>query len=107
MSEASIRFGQIVLAKSGVQTPDAPLPVAILTYSLREERETMDWVHKENSGWREAASIVEANAVALGEFLELGGATVRALGGSERSVAISRAGPESSLTRLLPDRLPQ
>jgi putative nucleotidyltransferase with HDIG domain len=95
------------------------MPVATLTYSLHEERDTMDWVHQEiQNGAR--IPMVEADAVvrslsiamhaeramvlpllqlkefdqyttthamnvsvlamALGEYLELGGATVRALG---------------------------
>ncbi len=95
------------------------MPVATLSYTLREERETMDWVHQEIQNGAKIP-MVEADAVvrslsiamhaeqamvlpllqlkefdqyttthsmnvsvlamALGEYLELGGATVRALG---------------------------
>jgi putative nucleotidyltransferase with HDIG domain len=114
-----IRFGQITVGEELAPTKQAQLAVAALTYSLREERETIDWLHQEvQSGAK--LPIVEADAVvrslsiamhaeqamvlpllqlkefdqyttthsmnvavlamALGEFLELGGATVRALG---------------------------
>jgi putative nucleotidyltransferase with HDIG domain len=119
MGESSIRYGQVTLGQSQVTRLEPAMPVATLTYSLREERETMDWVHQEiQSGAR--IPMVEADAVvrslsiamhaeqamvlpllqlkefdqyttthsmnvsvlamALGEYLELGGATVRALG---------------------------
>jgi putative nucleotidyltransferase with HDIG domain len=119
MGESSIRYGQVTLGQGQVVQLEAALPVATLTYSLREERDTMDWVHKEiQNGAR--IPMVEADAVvrslsiamhaeqamvlpllqlkefdqyttthsmnvsvlamALGEYLELGGATVRALG---------------------------
>ena len=122
MGESPIRYGQVTLGRS--QSPleilrlEPTLPAAV-TYSLREERETMDWVHNEiqNGG---KIPMVEADAVvrslsiamhaeqamvlpllplkefdqyttthsmnvsvlamALGEYLELGGQTVRALG---------------------------
>jgi putative nucleotidyltransferase with HDIG domain len=117
--ESSIRFGQLTLGQSQAPRQEARLPVVTLHYSLREERETVDWLHQEvQSGAK--LPIVEADAVvrslslamhaeqamvlpllelkefdqyttthsmnvsvlamALGEFLELGGATVRALG---------------------------
>ena len=119
MGESSIRYGQVTLGQGPFVQLEAALPVAALTYSLREERDTMDWVHKEiQNGAR--IPMVEADAVvrslsiamhaeqamvlpllqlkefdqyttthsmnvsvlamALGEYLELGGATVRALG---------------------------
>lgn len=119
MGESSIRFGQIALAEGLAKRVEVPLPVATMTYTLREERETIDWMH---STIREGSKLpmIEADAVvrslsiamhaeqamvlpllqlkdfdqyttthsmnvsvlamALGEFLELGGATVRALG---------------------------
>jgi putative nucleotidyltransferase with HDIG domain len=119
MGECPIRFGQVTLGQDGAKTQEAQLPVAALTYSLHEERETIEWLHQEiQSGAK--LPIVEADAVvrslsiamhaeqamllpllqlkefdqyttthsmnvsvlamALGEHLELGGATVRALG---------------------------
>jgi putative nucleotidyltransferase with HDIG domain len=119
MGESSIRYGQVTLGQSHVLRLEPAMAVAALTYSLREERDTMDWVHKEiQNGAR--IPMVEADAVvrslsiamhaeqamvlpllqlkefdqyttthsmnvavlamALGEYLELGGATVRALG---------------------------
>jgi putative nucleotidyltransferase with HDIG domain len=119
MGESAIRFGQITVGESLGAIKHTQLPIAALSYSLREERETMDWLHQEiQSGAR--LPMVEADAVvrslsiamhaeqamvlpllhlkefdqyttthsmnvavlamALGEFLELGGATVRALG---------------------------
>jgi putative nucleotidyltransferase with HDIG domain len=118
MGESPIRFGLVTLAE-GQTGRTEPARVATLTYTLREERETMDWVHQEiQNGAR--IPMVEADAVvrsltvamhaeqamvlpllqlkefdqyttthsmnvsvlamALGEYLELGGATVRALG---------------------------
>lgn len=114
-----IRFGQVTLGQSAGQTKEAQLPVVTLSYSLREEQETVDWMHHEvQTGAK--LPIVEADAVvrslsiamhaeqamvlpllqlkefdqyttthsmnvavlamALGEYLELGGTTVRALG---------------------------
>jgi putative nucleotidyltransferase with HDIG domain len=120
MGESSIRFGQVTLGEPGSSRPqDAHLPTATLTYTLREERDTIEWLHQQiQAGGK--LPIVEADAVvrslsiamhaehamvlpllqlkefdqyttthsmnvsvlamALGEFLELGGATVRALG---------------------------
>jgi putative nucleotidyltransferase with HDIG domain len=119
MGESTIKFGQVALAEGFKRRISAPLPVAALTYTLREERETIDWMHQEI---REGSKlpIVEADAVvrslsiamhaeramvlpllqlkqfdqyttthsmnvsvlamAMGEFLELGATTVRALG---------------------------
>lgn len=118
MGESAIRFGQVALAEGQTVRPE-PARVATLSYTLREERETMEWVHQEI---QKGAKIpmVEADAVvrslsiamhaeqamvlpllqlkefdqyttthsmnvsvlamALGEYLDLGGATVRALG---------------------------
>lgn len=120
MGVSPIRFGQVSLgSEERAQPEEAHLPVATLSYSLHEERDTMDWLHQEiQSGAR--LPLVEADAVvrslsiamhaeqamvlpllqlkefdqyttthsmnvsvlamALGEYLELGGATVRALG---------------------------
>jgi putative nucleotidyltransferase with HDIG domain len=120
MGESPIRFGQVILGgEERPQPQEARLPVATLSYSLHEERDTIDWLHREIQGGSKLP-IVEADAVvrslsiamhaeqamvlpllqlkefdqyttthsmnvsvlamALGEFLELGGATVRALG---------------------------
>ncbi|HEY5939544.1 MAG TPA: HD domain-containing phosphohydrolase [Gemmatimonadales bacterium] len=123
MGESPIRYGQVTLGRD--QGPieilrlEPALPVATMTYSLREERATMDWVHNEiQKGGK--IPMVEADAVvrslsiamhaeramvlpllqlkefdqyttthsmnvsvlamALGEYLDLGGTTVRALG---------------------------
>jgi putative nucleotidyltransferase with HDIG domain len=119
MGESSIRYGQVTLGQSQVLRLEPVMPIAAMTYSLREERDTMDWVHQEiQKGAR--IPMVEADAVvrslsiamhaeqamvlpllqlkefdqyttthsmnvsvlamALGEYLELGGPTVRALG---------------------------
>jgi putative nucleotidyltransferase with HDIG domain len=118
MGESAIRFGLVTLAEGQAARTD-PIRVATLSYSLREERETMDWVHREIQNGAKIP-MVEADAVvrslsiamhaeqamvlpllqlkefdqyttthsmnvsvlamALGEYLELGGATVRALG---------------------------
>ncbi|HEV7367169.1 MAG TPA: HD domain-containing phosphohydrolase [Gemmatimonadales bacterium] len=119
MGESPIRFGQVTLGQGGAKTQEAQLPMATLSYSLHEERDTIEWMHQEvQSGAK--LPIVEADAVvrslsiamhaeqamvlpllqlkefdqyttthsmnvsvlamALGEHLELGGATVRALG---------------------------
>jgi putative nucleotidyltransferase with HDIG domain len=119
MGASAIRVGQITVGDTMAPTTEAKLAVAALTYSLREERETVEWLHQEvQSGAK--VPIVEADAVvrslsiamhadqamllpllqlkefdqyttthsmnvavlamALGEYLELGAATVRALG---------------------------
>ncbi len=118
MGESVIRFGLVALAE-GQTVRTEPARVATLTYTLHEERETMDWVHQEIQNGAKIP-MVEADAVvrslslamhaeqamvlpllqlkefdqyttthsmnvsvlamALGEYLELGGATVRALG---------------------------
>jgi putative nucleotidyltransferase with HDIG domain len=120
MGESEIRFGLVTLGTvPQARTTEGQLPVVTLSYSLREEKETVDWLHQEiQSGAK--LPMVEADAVvrslsiamhaeqamvlpllelkefdqyttthsmnvsvlamALGEFLELGGATVRALG---------------------------
>jgi len=119
MGESAIKFGQIALAEGFKKRISAPLPVASLTYELREERETIEWMHQEI---RQGSKLpmVEADAVvrslsiamhaeqamvlpllqlkqfdqyttthsmnvsvlamAMGEFLDLGAPTVRALG---------------------------
>lgn len=123
MGESPIRYGQVSLGQG--QPPleilrlEPARPVAGMSYSLREERETMEWVHNEIQNGAKIP-LVEADAVvrslsiamhaqqamvlpllrlkefdqyttthsmnvsvlamALGEYLELGGQTVRALG---------------------------
>jgi putative nucleotidyltransferase with HDIG domain len=119
MGDSSIMFGQVALADGFKKRISAPLPIATLSYTLREERETIDWMHQEI---RQGSKLpmVEADAVvrslsiamhaeqamvlpllqlkdfdqyttthsmnvsvlamAMGEFLELGAATVRGLG---------------------------
>jgi putative nucleotidyltransferase with HDIG domain len=119
MGDSPIRFGQVTLSHAQELPKEAQLPVVTLRYSLKEERETVDWLHQEIQGGAKLP-IVEADAVvrslsiamhaeqamvlpllqlkefdqyttthsmnvavlamALGEFLELGGTTVRALG---------------------------
>jgi putative nucleotidyltransferase with HDIG domain len=119
MGESPIRYGQVTVGENLGAANQTQLPVAALMYSLREERDTIDWLHQEVQGGAKLP-IVEADAVvrslsiamhadqamilpllqlkefdqyttthsmnvavlamALGEFLELGGATVRALG---------------------------
>ena len=119
MGGSAIKFGLVTLGNTQARPREAQLPVVSLTYSLREEQETVDWLHHEIQGGAKLP-IVEADAVvrslsiamhaeqamvlpllqlkefdqyttthsmnvsvlamALGEFLELGGATVRALG---------------------------
>ena len=119
LGESPIRFGQVTLGAPQAPLKEAHLPIATLTYSLQEERETIAWLHQEI---QEGAKLpmVEADAVvrslsiamhadqamvlpllqlkefdqyttthsmnvavlamALGEYLEVDGATVRALG---------------------------
>jgi len=119
MGHSGIRFGLVTLNASHARPVEAQLPVVTLNYSLREEKDTVEWMHHEIQGGSKLP-IVEADAVvrslsiamhaeqamvlpllqlkefdqyttthsmnvavlamALGEFLELGGATVRALG---------------------------
>jgi putative nucleotidyltransferase with HDIG domain len=119
MGNSGIRFGLVTLGTTPTRPVEAQLPVVTLSYSLREEKETVEWLHQEIRGGAKLP-IVEADAVvrslsiamhaeqamvlpllqlkefdqyttthsmnvavlamALGEFLELGGATVRALG---------------------------
>ncbi len=119
VGDSPIRFGQVSVESTQKPRPESPLPVVTLTYSLREEREAVEWLHREiQSGAK--LPLVEADAVvrslsiamhaeqamvlpllqlkefdqyttthsmnvavlamALAEFLELGGASVRALG---------------------------
>jgi putative nucleotidyltransferase with HDIG domain len=119
MGDSPVRFGQVTLGQNPVKTEEARLPAATLSYSLHEERDTVEWLHHEIQGGAKLP-VVEADAVvrslsiamhaehamvlpllqlkefdqyttthsmnvsvlamALGEYLELGGATVRALG---------------------------
>jgi putative nucleotidyltransferase with HDIG domain len=119
MGESGIKFGLVMLGSGRARPVEAQLPVVTLSYSLLEEKETVDWLHQEVQGGARLP-IVEADAVvrslsiamhaeqamvlpllelkefdqyttthsmnvavlamALAEFLELGGATVRALG---------------------------
>ena len=118
MGESSIRFGQVAL-NEGQTARGEPARVATLSYTLREEREAIEWVHQEIQKGSKIP-MVEADAVvrslsiamhaeqamvlpllqlkefdqyttthsmnvsvlamALGEYLELGGPTVRDLG---------------------------
>jgi putative nucleotidyltransferase with HDIG domain len=119
MGQSSIRFGLVTLADDGGKRRGQAPAIATLTYSLHEERETMDWVHQEiRAGAKlpmiEADAVVRSLsiamhaeqamvlpllqlkdfdqyttthsmnvsvlAMALGEYLELGGPVVRALG---------------------------
>lgn len=119
MGESSIRFGQVSLTEGQSVARAEPSRVATLNYTLREERETIEWVHQEiQNGSRipmiEADAVVRSLsiamhaeqamvlpllqlkefdqyttthsmnvsvlAMALGEHLDLGGPTVRALG---------------------------
>jgi putative nucleotidyltransferase with HDIG domain len=119
MGASPIRYGQITIGENLGAANQTQLPVAALIYSLREERDTIDWLHQEvQSGAKlpiiEADAVVRSLSIAmhadqamilpllqlkefdqyttthsmnvavlamgLGEFLELGGATVRALG---------------------------
>src|SRR5919112_1343030 len=119
MGQSGIRFGLVTLGTTHSRPAEGQLPVVTLSYSLREEKETIDWLHQEIQGGAKLP-IVEADAVvrslsiamhaeqamvlpllqlkefdqyttthsmnvavlamALGEYLELGGTTVRALG---------------------------
>jgi putative nucleotidyltransferase with HDIG domain len=119
MGDSAIQFGLVTLGSTPARPTEAQLPVVTLSYSLLEEKETVEWLHREIQGGAKLP-IVEADAVvrslsiamhaeqamvlpllelkefdqyttthsmnvavlamALGEFLELGGATVRALG---------------------------
>jgi putative nucleotidyltransferase with HDIG domain len=119
MGESGIRFGVVTVGNTQPGPTEAHLPVVTLSYSLHEEKETVEWLHQEIQGGAKLP-IVEADAVvrslsiamhaeqamvlpllqlkefdqyttthsmnvavlamALGEFLELGGSTVRALG---------------------------
>jgi putative nucleotidyltransferase with HDIG domain len=119
MGESAIKFGQVALAEGFKKRISAPFKVASLTYTLREERDTIDWMHEEiRLGSKlpmvEAEAVVRSLsiamhaeraivlpllqlkefdqyttthsmnvsvlAMAMGEFLELGAATIRALG---------------------------
>jgi putative nucleotidyltransferase with HDIG domain len=119
MGDSSIKFGEVTLSQQQTAPKVAQLPMATLTYTLHEERDTVDWLHQEIQHGAKLP-MVEADAVvrslsiamhaeqamvlpllqlkefdqyttthsmnvavlamALGEYLELGGATVRALG---------------------------
>ena len=119
MGDSPIQFGQVTLGQAQELAKQTQLSVVTLRYSLKEERETVDWLHQEIQGGAKLP-LVEADAVvrslsiamhaeqamvlpllqlkefdqyttthsmnvavlamALGEFLELGRATVRALG---------------------------
>jgi putative nucleotidyltransferase with HDIG domain len=62
MGDSAIRFGQIALAEGFPRRLESPLAVATLTYTLREERETIDWMHQEIRGGSKLP-MVEAEAV--------------------------------------------
>jgi HD-GYP domain-containing protein (c-di-GMP phosphodiesterase class II) len=58
-----IRFGRVRLEeRDGEAVPEAPLPVATLTYSLREERDATSWVHQE-VGTGKSVPLLEAYGV--------------------------------------------
>jgi HD-GYP domain-containing protein (c-di-GMP phosphodiesterase class II) len=119
MGESAIKFGQVALAEGFKKRISAPFKMASLTYTLREERDTIDWMHEEiRQGSKlpmvEAEAVVRSLsiamhaeqaivlpllqlkefdqyttthsmnvsvlAMAMGEFLELEAATIRALG---------------------------
>jgi putative nucleotidyltransferase with HDIG domain len=124
MGESPIRYGQVTLGQDHqeelqVLRLEPAMPWETVSYTLREERDTIDWVHKEiQNGAKipmvEAEAVVRSLsiamhaeqamvlpllqlkefdqyttthsmnvsvlAMALGEYLDLGGATVRALG---------------------------
>jgi putative nucleotidyltransferase with HDIG domain len=66
-----IRFGRVRVDDAGRRTADAPpLPVATLTYSLREEREAVSWMHSEVSDGKsipllEAYGVVRSLSLAM------------------------------------------
>jgi putative nucleotidyltransferase with HDIG domain len=66
-----IRFGRVRLDAGGHEARRAPsLPVATLTYSLREEREAVSWVHEEVSAGHsipllEAYGVVRSLSLAM------------------------------------------
>jgi putative nucleotidyltransferase with HDIG domain len=66
MGESSIRYGQVTLSQGQGQSEilrlEPAMPVATVTYTLREERDTMDWVHKEIQNGAKIP-MVEADAV--------------------------------------------
>jgi len=62
MGESAIRFGQVALAEGLRKRTSTPLDVATLTYTLREERETVDWMHQEIRE-RSMVPMIEADAV--------------------------------------------
>ena len=58
-----IRYGRVRLdEREGESVPDHPLPVATLTYSLREERDAVRWVHQE-VGAGKSVPLLEAYGV--------------------------------------------
>jgi hypothetical protein len=62
VGDSAIRFGQVSVGSAQKPLEESQLPVVTLTYSLREERETVDWVHQEiQSGAK--LPLVEADAV--------------------------------------------
>jgi putative nucleotidyltransferase with HDIG domain len=66
-----LRFGRVRLDAGGRETGPAPsLPVATLTYSLREERDAVAWMHEEVSAGHsipllEAYSVVRSLSLAM------------------------------------------
>jgi HD-GYP domain-containing protein (c-di-GMP phosphodiesterase class II) len=62
MGESSIKFGEVTLGNTQAPPKQAHLPLVRLSYSLNEERETVDWLHQEIQGGARLP-IVEADAV--------------------------------------------
>jgi HD-GYP domain-containing protein (c-di-GMP phosphodiesterase class II) len=68
--EATIRFGRVRVAGTEQRVEAAPLAVATLAYSLREERDAVAWLHQEagaGSGVQvaEACAVVESLSLAM------------------------------------------
>jgi putative nucleotidyltransferase with HDIG domain len=66
----TIRFGRVRVGGADRASPTQPLPVATLTYSLREEREAVAWLHQEAAeGTRlpmlEAYGVVQSLSLAM------------------------------------------
>lgn len=70
--EATIQFGRVRVGGAGHLPAAEPLPVATLAYSLREEREAVEWLHQEAAeGTRlpmlEAYGVVQSLSLAMSE----------------------------------------
>jgi putative nucleotidyltransferase with HDIG domain len=62
MGLSNIRWGQLRLSSEGNAAPVELLPLATLSYTLREEREAVTWLHQE-VGSRSTLPLAEAEAV--------------------------------------------